>query len=99
MKSNEQIGPSEYESMDTLALLRVYHKASVRLNSLREAAFRTHQKAEVASASTEWDNQIQVMKEARKVLETKGVKFTERGIDLPNSPKEIQDLVKNNGPE
>ncbi len=110
MKSAERESPNEYETMDTLALLRLYHKATVQLNSISfndvpshkpetDTDVRTFEKGKMASVEGVWEKQRRIMDETRKTLETRGTKFTNNDIDITSSSKEIQDLVANNGPE
>lgn len=94
-----EAGSNEYEKMDTLTLLRLYHKAGIRQDQIRDRDLHTHQKAEVEQASQDWDALTAQMDGAKAVLETRGAKFTSYGINLRGSSQEIQDIVRNNGPE
>ena len=99
MTSPEERQPNEYETMDTLSLLRAYHKASTRLNQLRDTEVRTFETGKAATMGQEWDQLIKQRDQLTSALSSKGAIFGERGIDIGKSSDEIKKLVAENGPE
>ncbi len=98
MDTPEQ-SPNEFETMDTLGLLRLYHKSVTRLNAIREGGVRVHERDRQKTEGLEWDKLIAQKTALHPILESKGVKFINGNIDVNGSPQEIRDLIKNNRPE
>lgn len=110
MNQSETENSNEYEFMDTLALLRLYHKATVELNSVTlnsvpnpgpdtDKDVRTFETNKMTAVEDKYAQQRKIMDETKKVLMSRGAKFNHYGIDLANSSEEIQKLVKENEPE
>lgn len=99
MHSPDSLPTRNYESMDTLSLLRMWNRIVTRREEMQFKDLRPHE-VDKAAIERQWQEDNKVLEETRRVLETRGAKFSSNhNFDLEGSSPEIQKIVKENGPE